>query len=79
MRIDRPRKLSVLLEHEDGVMEVFFAILQSEDEISYTPVGSVPRSGSIRATDRARLVDALELLSWAEGHADVFKGCVVAD
>ena len=76
MPTNKPQQLSVLLEHEDGAMEVFFAVLQNEHEVAFQPVGSGPRAGSMRPTDRDRLTEAIRLLKWSEDHAEVFEGRV---
>lgn len=76
MPTNKPKQLSVLLEHGDGVMEVFFAVAQEGHEVSFRPVGSIPRSGRIRPTDREKLTEALRLLKWSEDHAGVFEGRV---
>lgn len=77
MPANTPRQLSALLEHEDGVMEVFFAVVQDGNKVAFRPVGSIPRAGSIRSTDRNTLVEALRLQKWSEDHAAVFEGRVV--
>lgn len=77
MQTSKPQHLSVLLEHEDGVMEVFFAVHQNGQEVAFRPMGSVPLSGSIRSTDREVLAEALRLLQWSQDHAAVFEGRVV--
>lgn len=79
MRTNKPRHQNVLLEHEDGVMEVFFVAQRSGDEVLLRPVGSVPQSGTIRATNRRTLTEALRLLKWSEDHSEVFEGRVVID
>lgn len=75
MRVDPPQ-LSVLLEHGNGVMEVFFGILKNDDAVTYYPISSVPRSGRARPTDRQQLNEAVNLLQWADDHAGVFEGRV---
>lgn len=79
MRRDKARSVSVLLEHGSGVMEVFFTVKQNGSELTFRPLGSVPRSGTNKATDRETLIEALRLTKWCEDHPDVFDGHVVAD
>ena len=79
MKAKKPEQLSVLLEHETGVMEVFFTLLRGENRVIAYPVSSVPRAGTIRPTDRAQLQEALELLEWSHDHMNVFEGVVTAD
>ena len=77
MQTNESQHFSVLLEHEDGVMEVFFSLLQNGKKVTFRPMGSVPCSGSIRSTDREILAEALRLSQWSQDHAEVFEGRVV--
>ena len=79
MKTNKPEQISVLLEHDTGVMEVFFTLLQEGNSVVAYPVSSVPRAGSIKPTDRDRLGEALHLTKWSYEHADVFNGVVVRD
>ena len=79
MRHNKAKSTSVLLEHGTGVMEVFFSVKQTGSEVSFRPLGSVPRSGSTKSTDREALIEALRLVKWCEDHPQVFDGEVVAD
>ena len=79
MKTDQPRQLSVLLEHDSGVMEVFFAISKQGDRAAFRPVGSIPRSGKLKSTDPVVLAEAIRLVGWTASHHDVFEGRVVPD
>lgn len=76
MRTDHPSQISLLLESSSGVMEVFFATLENEDDIAIYPVGSIPRSGTVRSTSRQQLSEAFSLAKWCRNHSKVFEGRV---
>jgi len=76
MPSDRPQLLSVLLEHETGVMEVFCEPTPDNATDQFAPVSSVPCSGTIKATDRRQLDEAVTLSQWAREHLAVFEGKV---
>lgn len=77
MRQHKPKCASVLLEHDSGVMEAFFSVERIAGELLFRSLGSVPRSGSIKSTDRDELIEAVELTQWCKDHPEVFEGYVV--
>lgn len=76
MHADHSHRLSVLLEHETGVMEVFCGPTPDNATDQVYPISSVPCSGTIKATDRQQLAEAVTLSRWAQDHIAVFEGKV---
>lgn len=79
MEVDKPQKLSLLLEHESGVMEVFLSVTRSDEKLNFRPLGSAPLSGELRSTDPEAVRNAIQLQAWSQKNAPVFEGKVVPD
>lgn len=65
---------SVLLESETGVMEVFLVNVPVERGTMFRAVGSIARSGQLKATDPEQVSDAVRLLQWSVENQRVFEG-----
>jgi hypothetical protein len=72
-------RFSILMENETGVMEVVLEAVAVDQGVMFRLMGSVPQSGSLRATDTTRLVEAVQLLRWAEENPGVFEGITSPD
>ena len=71
--------VSVLVEHESGVIEVFLKVSQSESAIALMPIGVRIASGALRPITPDQILHAVELSEWSESHRSLFEDCRVTE
>ena len=70
--------VSVLLENEAGVTEVFLKVSADENAVAMMPVGVKVSSGVRQPVTTEQLLTAVRLMCWSENHASVFEDGRVA-
>lgn len=76
MKLDQPKRLSLLLESDSGVMEILLSVTKAGEHLAFRPLGSMSLSGGLRPADPDAIREALKLAAWCEKNPSVFEGKV---